>query len=166
MYGDGEKFEEAWKKHSDELYRFILYSVRDPADAADLLHDVAVKGIENWHRLKDKSAARAWLYQIARNQIRDYYRKRRPVLLETESVIALIDKYAAMDIDRSAAMEFLASLPPPWASVIILHLHYGYTIQEVAGMLGMSRWTIGKHMPRLIKMLASAIYLPDEVDYE
>jgi RNA polymerase sigma-70 factor (ECF subfamily) len=164
MYGMGGDFEEVWRECSGAIHRFLLHSVREIADADDLLHDVAVKALEKWQSLRNHDVARAWLFQIARNLVRDFYRKHKPILLETEALEGLLDSYEAVvtatniDVDRIATREFLSALPSPWASILLLHVFHGYTIRETADLLNVNRWTIGKHMPRMIRDLASALY--------
>ena len=63
-----------WEECSLHLRRFILGRVHLEQDAEDVLQDVFVKIHNNLHSLKDEDKLEAWIFQIARNAIVDYYR--------------------------------------------------------------------------------------------
>jgi RNA polymerase sigma-70 factor (ECF subfamily) len=67
-----------WEKFRDSLRRFILKRVKDEHDAEDILQDVFLKIHDNIDNLKDENRFQAWIYQIARNTVIDYYRSRKP----------------------------------------------------------------------------------------
>lgn len=59
----------------DDLLRFIARRVRDVKDAEDIFQDVFLKVVKHADSLKEKEAVRSWIFAIASNQIKDYYRK-------------------------------------------------------------------------------------------
>lgn len=59
------------------LAGFIRKRVSDAEDAEDILQDVFVKIHCNIDQLQDETRLVAWVYQITRNVINDYYRQRR-----------------------------------------------------------------------------------------
>ena len=61
---------------SDRLRRFISKRVDRAADVEDILQDTFVKIHVDLPRLKDRDKLTAWTYQIARNTVADYYRRR------------------------------------------------------------------------------------------
>ena len=66
-----------WKAFSERLRKFIRVRVADEADAEDLLQEVFIRIHTRIDTLKDDTRLTAWVYQIARNLIIDYYRSRR-----------------------------------------------------------------------------------------
>jgi RNA polymerase sigma-70 factor (ECF subfamily) len=46
-------------------------------DAEDLTQEIFVKAFENLAKLRDSEKFRAWLFRMAVNRVRDYYRKKR-----------------------------------------------------------------------------------------
>jgi len=73
-----QKTNELWITFSDNLRRFILTKVKNEALADDLLQDTFIRIHSKIDSLRDETKVQAWVYQIARNMINDYYRKLNP----------------------------------------------------------------------------------------
>ncbi len=67
-----------WQAYRHELLGFIRRRVADASIAEDLVHEVLLKAYQHRQELADSRRLRAWLYQITRNTIVDYYRRYRP----------------------------------------------------------------------------------------
>lgn len=63
-----------WENFHEPLEKFIARRVANPHDAEDLLQEVFVKISLKLDTLMDQEKIHAWIYQIARNVIVDYYR--------------------------------------------------------------------------------------------
>lgn len=63
-----------WIKFRLELKSFIASRVNNDSLAEDLLQDVFVKIHDKIDQLHDDSKIKAWIYQLTRNVIADYYR--------------------------------------------------------------------------------------------
>ena len=66
--------DQIWQEFSDRLRLFILRRVRNENDTEDILQDAFWKIHNNLHTLKHGDKLEAWIYQIARNTIIEYYR--------------------------------------------------------------------------------------------
>ena len=73
--GDQTAFHRLVDHYQPEIYRMIYYRSRSQMDAEDLTQDVMLKAFKNIGRLKSPEVFRSWLYRIAVNRVRDYYRK-------------------------------------------------------------------------------------------
>lgn len=73
-----------WKDINDQLTRFVLSKVEDRDIANDIVQDVFVKVFTKEDSLRDADKMVAWIYQIARNEVLDHFRKAKIVTLETE----------------------------------------------------------------------------------
>jgi len=69
--------EEAWVQYQRKLFSFVRSRVETPEDAEDLLKDVFVKlaNTADNHAIPDNISA--WLYQVTKNRIVDYYRAKK-----------------------------------------------------------------------------------------
>lgn len=65
-----------WQEYRTRLINFVRGRVRSSADAEDIVHDVLTRAYGQRDTLRDRDKLTAWLYQIARNAVTDYYRKR------------------------------------------------------------------------------------------
>jgi RNA polymerase sigma-70 factor (ECF subfamily) len=78
--GDRHAFGEFYEVFLNEIYRYILFRINEPDEAEDLTSKVFLEAWENLtggrHQQNIKNI-RAWIYQIARNKVTDYYRTRK-----------------------------------------------------------------------------------------
>ena len=65
--GDPAGLAAAYDKYADELYGYCRTLLREPADAADAVHDTYVIAAVSMNRLRDPERLRPWLYAVARN---------------------------------------------------------------------------------------------------
>lgn len=81
--GSNDALSEIYNTYFERLYRFIFYRVSHKETAEDLTEDVFIKIFKNLSKLEQAGAFEGWLFQIARNQVIDYYRsKKQTVALE------------------------------------------------------------------------------------
>jgi RNA polymerase sigma-70 factor, ECF subfamily len=134
--------EAVWLEISGRLRRFIAARVRNRDDAEDVLQDVFVKIHDQLPRLEDPARLNAWVYQITRNAIVDYYRRRgRTPELTTEFPDDLAADVAETDLtDEVAAwlLPMIETLPPKYRDAMRLAEVQGLTQQETAERLGIS----------------------------
>ena len=68
-----DNFETLLEAHLPMLRRLTEYRL-PPADAEDVLQEICLAAFRHRDSLRNPSAFRPWICQIARNRIRDYYR--------------------------------------------------------------------------------------------
>jgi len=68
--------EDIWRKFHQQLLLFIRSKVNDQSIAEDILQETFIKISGRINSLKEPEKLNAWLYQICRNTIIDYYRQR------------------------------------------------------------------------------------------
>lgn len=64
-----------WDNFNDELYFFILKKVKDKDAANDIFQNTFLKIHKNLTNLEKEEKARAWIFQIARNEIFNHFNK-------------------------------------------------------------------------------------------
>lgn len=75
-------------RHAERLFHYLLRSLQDEGDAADLAQETFVRVYQNRGKFDPRQKFTTWLYAIASNLVRDRYRwrARHPqVSLEAES---------------------------------------------------------------------------------
>jgi RNA polymerase sigma-70 factor (ECF subfamily) len=75
--------ENVWHALGAELRGFLRSRVPSDSDADDLLQDVFVRVYENIGSLRQAGRVESWVYQIARNAVADFYRRRTPPTADT-----------------------------------------------------------------------------------
>jgi RNA polymerase sigma-70 factor (ECF subfamily) len=133
--------EAVWTTFNTPLERFIRRRVPDQQVAEDVLQDVYVKIHTRLETVRDDDRLSAWVYQIARNAITDYYRARKPVDEINEMVAAPDDEEEVDEITaRTADMvrSMMAYLPAEYREALLLTDYEGLTQKELAERLGLS----------------------------
>ena len=86
--GESEALSTLYRQFLPGIFGYIATRVADRATAEDLTSEVFLKMVEGIGRLRasDEPGFAAWLLQIARLTVADYYRKRKyqPVLVSLE----------------------------------------------------------------------------------
>ena len=71
----GDKIKLLWLQLHAKLKAFILNKVRDESAAEDLFQELFIRIHTRIDTLQDESKIQAWIYQITRNLIADYFEK-------------------------------------------------------------------------------------------
>lgn len=125
-----EVFERTYAAYGPALYRFCRMQMGNPADAEDVLQEVFCKRLYRAPAFSDAEQERRWLFRVAVNQCRDELRRRR----RTE--VPLTAEAPAPDSPDLGLWELVASLPEKQRTVIHLHYAEGWTVEEIAKLLG------------------------------
>lgn len=131
--------ESIWNEFSENLHTFILRRVRDEEAASDILQDTLIKIHSNLASLRQSDKLRAWIYQITRTVITDYYRRQRPTQEMPEDVVALETKENEPLLDLANCVQpFIDRMPEPYREALILAELQGLTQREVGERQGIS----------------------------
>ena len=95
--------EQVWNDFSWRLRAFLLDRITDGEDADDLPQDIFTKIHNNLLHLKDEGRLTAWLFQITRNAIADYYRQLKVQLPEPALAAGIVDNQDDNALNREVA---------------------------------------------------------------
>lgn len=155
-----ETTNQLWQAYRQQLYGFILKRVSDPHLAEDIVQDVMIKALTSRDSLRDDTKVEAWLYQITRNAITDYYRVHKEIgSLPDENILPEEGRDA--DVRQELAVccirPFVEQLPPPYKETIILSELEGLTQAEVAQKQGISLSGVKSRVHRGRQLLKGAL---------
>ena len=143
MTPEEELFGQVWETYGPRLYRFCLLQMKNPADAEDILQDVLIKRLYQAPRFKSPEHERNWLFQVAMNLCRDEWRRSRRSELPLE---------AAANVPMPAAelslLEQAADLPEKQRTALHLYYYEGYSVREIARLLGVTVPTVKMRLKR------------------
>ena len=144
LAGDEEALTALYRRHVGPIYRFVLAQVRSTADAEDLTSETFARMMRGLSRFRGEAAFRNWLYQIARNAVRNHrrqegYRRSVPISRTMASPEAAPDEADRAGASPSAAiLELLGRLPPRYRQVLELRFLEGRTIDQTAVEMGVT----------------------------
>lgn len=132
--------ENVWREFSARLRGFIGKRVSSAADADDLLSEVFVKVHTRIDSLEDEARLAPWLFQITRNTLTDYYRRRPAPQTGLDGVesAAVEDDYDAAALISSSLRDLVGRLPAKYREALVLTEFEGLTQVEMADRLGLS----------------------------
>jgi len=137
--GDETALSTLYRRYVQAIYRFVLGQVRDHDLAEDLTSDSFARMLRGLDSFRGEASFKNWLYQIARNAVRNHrrsasYRLNVPLSPTLASVEPSAEPAASDDAEaRVAAM--LAPLPPRYRQVLELRFLMGCSLQETADRL-------------------------------
>src|SRR5919109_299205 len=84
IHGDREAFEMIIRTQSRPLFAIAYGILQNREEAEDAVQDALVKAWKSRWRVRDPEKFPAWLRMIARHRARDVFRKRRPVVFNSD----------------------------------------------------------------------------------
>jgi RNA polymerase sigma factor (sigma-70 family) len=142
--GDPAGLAAAYDRYAVSLYNFCATILREPADAADAVHDTFVVAASRLSGLRDPERFGPWLYAVARNECHRRLRggsrqvpfeEAADVTDEAADIAANVEKAELRALVRDA----LNGLGSTEREVLELQLRQGLTSGEVASILRISR---------------------------
>jgi RNA polymerase sigma-70 factor, ECF subfamily len=97
-----KSIETIWKEFHLRLKSFIVTKVNNPADVDDIIQEVFIKIYTRINTLKDPGKLEAWIWQITRHTIIDYYRRTKTNPAVNQSIF---DDAAQAEENTDGALE-------------------------------------------------------------
>jgi RNA polymerase sigma-70 factor (ECF subfamily) len=140
--GDQAAFRELFRRWAPRLQRLLQRDVARAEDASDLVQQTFLQLHRARNEFRADAKLRPWLYTIALNLKRQYYRRlgRRPEtsIEDTTTEAAAADRDAEARLDDARVRVALGALPEAQRDVILLHWFEGLAMGEVADIVGAS----------------------------
>ena len=153
--------EQIWNDYGTHLRGFLISKVNNPDDAEDLLQEILIKTHQQLGSLKDPRKFKAWLFQIARNTLIDYYRKPSrnvsaeslPELAETQDEASEAQETLRQELSQ-CIQPFIRNLPPKYGEAVEAIDLEGLSQKELAQRLGLSHSAVKSRVQRGRQKLA------------
>ncbi|MEH7235137.1 sigma-70 family RNA polymerase sigma factor [Bacillus sp. JJ1562] len=150
---DEFSFETLIKKEQEKLYKVAYSYVKNEHDALDIVQDAIIKGFKSFDRLKEIDYFSTWITRILINTALDHIRKSKKVItLETDwsGPRQNEENNSIMTMDIELIFE---KLKPQQKTLILLRFYYGYSINEIAEILGKPEGTIKSQLHRTLQLV-------------
>ncbi|SRX75195.1 ECF RNA polymerase sigma factor SigM [Aequorivita antarctica] len=127
--------EKIWNRFNEELYFFILKKVKNENATSDIFQNTFLKIHKNLHQVKEEEKVKAWLFQIARNEIANHFKKE-------SKYIAPIEEIEESGSEKNEAYccfdRFINDLPTLYRETVELVYIKGKKQEEAAKILEIS----------------------------
>jgi len=152
LRGDRQAAESLFERHVDALYEFVHYRAGGDRGVAEaVVQEAFLTAYTNLASYEGRSSFHTWLCGIARNKLRTYRRKKRPIPLDdllgqVDPEIDLIlmgvetEELPESVLERRETRELvgatLSSLPPDYRQALLDKYVEELTVAEIAARAG------------------------------
>lgn len=163
MSNPKKEFSKVYDKYIDRIYRFVFLKIGSSETAEDLTSEAFLRTWKVFEQGDSIDNHGAFLYQVARNLIADFYRKEGDVQIVSDENFQFPDPQENLEekvklrSDIGVVRQAIASLKEDYQNVIVWHYLDDLPIKEVAVLLGKSEGTTRVTIHRALKSLRKKI---------
>lgn len=170
-----ESFDRLYAHHSKALHAYFLGRTSDPELALDLLQEVFLRV---WRHLKsvpedDHERQRYWLFAVAKNLVRDHFRREARVhsiaellRIQTETTGATAQRSPELGFEAKESMEQVVEsmerLPQELRTALVMHVLGELTSAEIGSLLDKPAGTVRYWIHRARQMIADDLAMSEK----
>lgn len=154
MVSKQQKFQALVDAFTTPLFRYALWLCGNKATADDLVQETFLRAWRAIDSLLDEKSAKAWLTTILRREHARLYERKRPDTGDYD-----FDNMPGADMDYDtrpeafALRQCLATLSPEYKDPLLLQVIGGFSCDEIAEQLDLSKAAVMTRLFRARKML-------------
>ncbi|TYQ15061.1 UNVERIFIED_CONTAM: RNA polymerase sigma-70 factor (ECF subfamily) [Acetivibrio alkalicellulosi] len=146
LNGNMDSFSTLVFRYENRIYKFLIKLTSCREDAEEIMQDVFIRVYNYLYRYDSKWSFSTWIYSIAFNSFKDYYKKKRKLsskkydyqtgdYLETCSYME--EDYETKEL-YAEVVKLINSLKYDQKTALILKHIQGFSYNEIAKILGVS----------------------------
>ena len=143
-FGTDETIRQTVEEYSPMLLRLACTRLDSTADAEDAVQDTFLRLLTARPVFRDREHEKAWLIRTALQRASDIRRKAEQRNIPLEDITEPVAPESSGGELRAA----VRALPEMYGTVIHLHYYEGYSIKEIAKLLGLPAATVGTRLAR------------------
>jgi RNA polymerase sigma-70 factor (ECF subfamily) len=128
------------------VFALALTALRDVEDAKDAAQDAFAAAWRRLGQLRDPAAFPAWLRSIVARECARRRRRRVPPPADLAPALVGVEPNIQRVDYQSVVAPLLERLPEKERHVLVLHYFLGYTLPQIARVLGVEPGTVGKRL--------------------
>jgi RNA polymerase sigma-70 factor (ECF subfamily) len=147
--GQPEAWDALFKRYQLPLYVYVFELLHNEQTSLDLVQDTFIAAVRHIGGLRDDGKFGSWLFGIAHQKCIQRWRKqaREEMLREELAETPTADEDSPDDLlmrqeQEAEFMKLLSHLPLPQRSALLLHFVEDFSLEEIAGIAGVSLGTV------------------------
>ncbi|SHJ92644.1 RNA polymerase sigma factor [Paramaledivibacter caminithermalis] len=148
----GKTIQNVVNSYSDILIRIAFQNTKSLTDAEDIVQEVYIKLFKYKGDFKTEEHLKAWLIKTTYHRCKDFFRSSW-----FRKVVPIHEDMEFFAPEEQKVMEEIFQLKLDDRTVIYLYYYEGYSIKEIAYMLGKNENTISSKLQRARKKLKHII---------
>lgn len=154
--GDTEAFAALYEEIYENMYRFALYTLRNTADAEDVVSEAVMDAFASIRKLRSEEAFRSWIFQILSNKCKDKLREYTKKTTGLEEALFETGRIQGPE-EGVIVRKLFFELADEERLIIGMHLFCGYKSREIAEILHMNENTVRSKESRGLKKMAGSM---------
>lgn len=149
--------------YSDNVYRFVIKSLRDQALSQDIVQETYIK---LWNKVEEVSfeKVKSWLFTTAYRTMIDQIRKEKKYEGDIDDVSPASFGYSQPSHDLKELLDqALDTLPEKQKTVVLLKDYEGYNYKEIGELTGLNESQVKVYIYRARKALQAYLVSMDTV---
>lgn len=134
--------DEIYVSYHEKVAAYVRTRITDQYAAEDVVSEVFLKVYQKLESYDESRASLStWIYTITRNTVIDYYKKKKTLNVFADEITEAEEIPDEMPADEELLEDLanaLEKLSERERDLIILHYYKGYTLKQIADMMGMS----------------------------
>ena len=153
------KFDRIAATYGLDLYRFALWLCGNDALAKDLVQETYLRAWKALDQLKDEAAAKGWLLTIVRREYARTFERKVPQFTDVDSIVVPEDTELepADQTEIRLLRRHILALAPKYREPLLLQTVMGYSCEEIAAELGVSKSAVMTQLFRAREQLKSKL---------
>ena len=165
--GSLEHLNEIFNRYSKRLYNYFLKSTLDKSESDDLIQELFIRVIKYKKSYREDNVFEFWIFQIARNMIKDHFRK----LKVHNDKFNVVDEFPEIENEEDKGQQekekhlykAMHALSADKRELLVLSKFQGMKYEQIAQLRETTVANIKVQVHRTIKELKN-IYLEVEQD--
>jgi RNA polymerase sigma-70 factor (ECF subfamily) len=159
---EAEDFDWIVREHQKQIYRVLLFLVRDADAAENLTQECFLRAFRKRGSFRGESRVSTWLVRIAINLARDHNRNRRWAFWQKLTRTDPLDAFKVPDVQRSAEQAVMdhesldairaavEKLPERQKAVFLLRFVEDMPLEAIAEVMDLELGTVKSHLFRAL----------------
>ncbi len=158
--GDTDAFARLYETIYQDLYRFALYTLKNPDEAEDVVSETVIDAFSQIRRLRRAESFKSWIFKILSNKCKKRFLSKDVSL---EEILWDFPENTCKNLERDTIIrEEFFMLSDEERFIISMHLFAGYKSREIAKILHKNEKTIRSKESRALKKMAANLQLEKE----
>ena len=155
------QFEAVVREYAEDLKRYALWLCKDPTLANDLVQETYLRAWRAFDKLRDKKAVKSWLITILRREFARLFERKVPDLVDVDDYSYILEDTKEDTPDENTELRQLrramSELPPKYREPIMLQVLGGFSCDEIATELNITRSAVMTQLFRAREKLKAAL---------
>lgn len=153
------KFNQLAEAYGLDLYRYAYWVCGNEALARDLVQETFLRAWKALDSLKDVGAAKSWLITILRREYARTFERRVPHFTDVDNVDVPEDSELPPDLQLEVQLlrRNIAALAPKYREPLLLQVVMGYSCEEIATELKISKSAVMTQLFRAREQLKERV---------